>query len=215
MTRSVSIRVHPWPQSFPVFIRGPGQAFDNGRVLRKKLQHGAAIWHLEIGKIEAGCDGAADQGFFIAAQRRAKPDPGRHHHLQFLAGRKIAPEPGNRIIAGRVDLMNVQTATGVVIPDFILFQPMKTRHTAGKQHKINRGHNRPRPDMHRQRRSSYRARRPENLGKPATFGVRLHLQCIDPVLRLRRNFCHNFYKLFQRFFFVIYDFMRPGSKKHN
>lgn len=119
MTRSVSIRVHPWPQSFPVFIRGPGQAFDNGLVLRKKLQHGAAIGHLEIGKIETGRDGAADQGFFVTVQRRTEPDPGWYNHLQLLAGSQIAPEPGNRIIAGRVDLMNIQAAAGMVIPDFI------------------------------------------------------------------------------------------------
>lgn len=80
-----------------------------------------ASCQFKVAEIKSWRDGAPNQHFFTGISYGSEPVTSLDHNLKTLTSSEIAAKLKNAVSAIMLDLMYTQTATGVVIPDFIRF----------------------------------------------------------------------------------------------
>lgn len=142
------------------------------------------LGQFEIGEIEAWGHRATDQCVRIwLFQTRAEPVVRRHYPLELFAGFGVLAQFDRAVISMQVDAVNEQGASGIKMPDLIGCQAVQSGKVISRKQEIDRrGGAASTCKGGRQSGSVEYDWSSISLPEEATFGMRLQVQVVDPIL---------------------------------
>src|SRR4051812_11618922 len=98
---------------------------------------------LEIGEVEPGSYRTSTQGVGLPHGARSLVDPGGYHHLRALARAQLAPQAHDSLAGARVEEMQVDRITVVMVPDLVGLHAVEGRKRARGEQEIDGGRGAP------------------------------------------------------------------------
>lgn len=121
-----------------VAINLTGEGLDYVAECGKSGYQCSAWGHVEIGKVEAGCDRATAQSEAFANDASGLQGASGDDPLRALTMQELSAELDALVATRRVDGVQLEACAEVVVPNFVTAHAVKRRDVAGPQHEVNR-----------------------------------------------------------------------------